>query len=84
LKRYRSPGSDQIPAELIQAGDEILRSEIHKLINNIWHKEKLPDQTKESIIVPVHKKGDKTVVIIVGYHCYQLHTKFYPILFSQG
>jgi hypothetical protein len=24
-----------------------------------------------------------TVVIIVGYHCYQLHTKCYPIFFSQ-
>jgi hypothetical protein len=24
LKRYKSPGSDQIPAELIQAGGEIL------------------------------------------------------------
>jgi hypothetical protein len=32
LKRYKSSGSDQIPAELIQAGDEILlRSKIHKL-----------------------------------------------------
>jgi hypothetical protein len=26
----------------------------------IWSKEELPDQWKESIIVPVHKKGDKT------------------------
>ncbi|PNF40027.1 hypothetical protein B7P43_G12320, partial [Cryptotermes secundus] len=26
LKRYKSPGSDQIPAELIQAGGEIVRS----------------------------------------------------------
>jgi len=25
-----------------------------------------------------------TVVIKEGYHCYQLHTKFYPIFFSQG
>jgi hypothetical protein len=25
-----------------------------------------------------------TVVIIAGYHCYQLRTKFYPIFFSQG
>jgi hypothetical protein len=25
LKKYKSPGSDQIPAELIQAGGEILR-----------------------------------------------------------
>jgi hypothetical protein len=50
-------GSDQIPAELIQAEGEILLSAIHKLINSIWNKEQLPDQWKESIIVPVHKKG---------------------------
>jgi hypothetical protein len=25
-----------------------------------------------------------TVVIIVGYHSYQLHTKFYTTSFSQG
>jgi hypothetical protein len=43
LKRYKSPGSDQIPAELIQAGGEILLSEVHKLINSVWNKEKLPD-----------------------------------------
>jgi hypothetical protein len=58
LKRYKSLGSDGIPAELIQAGGEILRSKIHKLIKPIWNKEELPDQWKESIIVPVHKKGD--------------------------
>jgi hypothetical protein len=52
-------GSDQIPAELIQAGSEIVRTKIHKLMNSIWIKEKLPDQWKESIIVPVHK-GDKS------------------------
>jgi hypothetical protein len=28
LKRYKSPGADQIPAELIQAGVEKLHSEI--------------------------------------------------------
>jgi hypothetical protein len=43
LKRHKSPGSDEIPAELIQAGGEILSSEIHKLINSIWNKEELPD-----------------------------------------
>jgi hypothetical protein len=60
LKKYKSPGSEQIPAELIQAGGEILLSEIHKLINSVWNKEELPDQWEESIIVPIHKKGDKT------------------------
>jgi hypothetical protein len=57
LKKYKSPGSDQILAELIQAGGEILLSVIHNLINSVWNKEELPDQLKESIIVPIHKKG---------------------------
>jgi hypothetical protein len=59
-KKYKSPGSDEIPAELIQAGGEILMFAIHKLINSVWNKEELSDQWKESIIVPIHKKGDKT------------------------
>jgi hypothetical protein len=59
LKKHESPGSDEIPAELIQAGGEILLSSIHKLINSVWNKEELPDQRKESIIEPVPKKGDK-------------------------
>jgi hypothetical protein len=37
-----------------------LHSEIHKLIKLTWNKEKLPHQWKESIVVPIHKKGDKT------------------------
>jgi hypothetical protein len=55
LKKYKLPGSDQIPA-----GGEMLLSAIHKLINSVWNKEELPDQWKESIIVPIHIKGDKT------------------------
>jgi hypothetical protein len=60
LKRYKSPDSYQIVVELIQTGDETVRSEIRKLINSIWNQEELPDQWKEFIIVPIHKKGDKT------------------------
>jgi hypothetical protein len=37
LKKYKSPGGDQIPAELIQARNEILFA-IHKLINAVWNK----------------------------------------------
>jgi hypothetical protein len=33
LKKYKSGGSYQIPAKLIQAGVGTLRSEIHKIIN---------------------------------------------------
>jgi hypothetical protein len=60
LKKYKSPGNDQIPAELIKAGGGMLLSTINKLINSIWNKKQLPDQWKESIIIPIHKKSDKT------------------------
>jgi hypothetical protein len=43
LKKYKSPGSDQIPAKQIQEGSEILLSAIHKLINSVWNKEEFPD-----------------------------------------
>jgi hypothetical protein len=59
LKMYKSPGSDEIPATLIQAGGEILLSAIHKLINSVWNEEELPNKWKESIIIPLHKKNDK-------------------------
>jgi hypothetical protein len=58
LKKYKSPGSEQIPAELIQAGSEILLSPIHKLINSVWNTEDLNDQWKEFIIVLIQKMGD--------------------------
>jgi hypothetical protein len=38
----------------------MLLSTIHKLIHSDWNKEELSDQREESIIVQVHKKGDKT------------------------
>jgi len=59
LKRHTLPGIDQIPAELIKARGSTIRSEIHKLINSIWNKEELLEEWKESIIVPIYKKGDK-------------------------
>jgi hypothetical protein len=35
LRKYKSPSTDQILAELIQAGGETLQPEIHKLINYV-------------------------------------------------
>jgi hypothetical protein len=48
LKSYKSPGFDQTPAILIQAGGTALSSDIHKLINSIWNKKEVPQQWKES------------------------------------
>jgi hypothetical protein len=84
LKSYKSPGTDHIPAEFIKAEGEALCSEIHKPISSVWNKKELPQQWKESIIVPIHKKNDKTVIIIEESPSYQLPTKFYPPFFSPS
>jgi hypothetical protein len=78
LKKYKLPGSDEILAKLIQAGGEILLSAIHKLIHSVWNKEELPDRWKKSIIVPAHKKSDKTDSN--DYHWISLLSTSYKIL----
>ncbi|KAI5722453.1 hypothetical protein M8J76_008557 [Diaphorina citri] len=59
LKNHKSTGSDNIPAELIKYGGSLLYRELHKLILKIWQQEKIPDEWKKSVIIPIHKSGDK-------------------------
>jgi len=47
LKSHKSPGIDQIRAELIKTGGRTIHHDIHKLITSIWNKEKLPEKRKE-------------------------------------
>jgi hypothetical protein len=85
LKSYKSPGTDQILAELIEAGGEKLCSETHKFICSIWNKEELPQQWKESIIVPFHKRVIRLILIIIEESpSYQLPTKFYQTFIFPG
>ena len=46
LKSHKSPGTDQIPEELIKAGGRTICLEIHKLITSIWKKKKLSEEWK--------------------------------------
>jgi len=79
LKSHKSPGIDQIPEELIKARGRTICCAIHKLIISIWNKEELPEDWKESILVPIHKKGDKTdcnnyraiLLVTTTYKCFQ-------------
>jgi hypothetical protein len=41
LRRYKSPGINHIPAELIQAEGNTLNSGIHKLINSVLKKKRI-------------------------------------------
>ena len=47
LKSHKSPGIDQIPAELIKAGGRTIPYEIHTLIIAVWNKEEWPEEWKE-------------------------------------
>jgi hypothetical protein len=51
LKWHKSPGTDKILTQLIQAQDETLCSEIHKLIISIWNMEGLFQQLEKSILL---------------------------------
>jgi len=59
LKKYKSPWTS---AEIIQASEETLCFENHKLnelcVNSVWNEEELHQHWKESITVPIYKKGD--------------------------
>jgi len=45
---------------MIKAGVRTIYCENHKLTNSIWNKKELPEEGKESIIIPTRKKGDTT------------------------
>ena len=63
----------------IKGGSRTIRYGIHKLIV-IWNKEELPEEWKESIIVPTYNKGDKTVCST--YTGISLLPTTYKILFN--
>jgi hypothetical protein len=44
VKSHKSPGTDQISAELNKEWGRTIRYEIHKLIISIWNKGKLPEK----------------------------------------
>jgi hypothetical protein len=56
MKNYKLPGSDKIPADLIETGGETLLGFRNSLILF---------GIRKSIVVAIYKKGDKTECIII-------------------
>jgi len=81
----KSPGIDQILAELFKASGGTFRSEVRKIIISIWNKEELSEEWNESITDHLFiRRAIKHIVIITGaYHFFQLRTKFYPTFSCQ-
>jgi hypothetical protein len=65
LKKYKTPGTDNIPSELLKAEGEILYIEIHILNCYIWNKAELPQKWKKSVIIQFIKNVIRLIVIII-------------------
>jgi hypothetical protein len=85
LKRHRSPGTGQIPAEMIKAGDMTIRSEIHNLLFLFGvRKNCLGNGRSQSLCLFIRRVIKQIAVTIEAYHFCQLRTKIYPTFFCQG
>ena len=58
LKANKSPGFDDITAELVKCGDKNVVNYFLKLCTLIWVKKKWPDDWTKSVFIPFPKKGD--------------------------
>ena len=60
LKDGKSPRRDIIPTEVWKHGGDNLLSRLHQLITNAWEVGYLPKAWKDTSIVTIYKKGDRT------------------------
>jgi len=58
LKNNKAAGTDGIYLALINYRGNKLLNIIYELIRQISEEERIPEEWKETIIVPIHKKGD--------------------------
>jgi hypothetical protein len=58
MNNNKSPGIDNIPAELYKKGGGLLLNKIHSLIKEIWREEKMPTDWTTNILVPIYKNRE--------------------------
>ena len=58
LKKGKSAGVDNIPAELVQAGGETMIDALTEICNRTWRTEEWPTPWTQSLIITLPKKGN--------------------------
>ncbi len=62
LKNNKSPGTDNIPAELLKEGGYICMRTLYRYITQAWTDENIPQQWRDANIAVIYKnKGDKAI-----------------------
>ena len=58
LKKGKSAGVDNIPAELVQAGGEEVITALTTICNKIWQTGKWPTPWAQTLVITLPKKGN--------------------------
>ena len=61
LKNGKAAGSDEIVAELVKNGGEAMVDWLWELLREVWRTKQIPQEWKNAILIPLHKKKDRKV-----------------------
>ena len=56
-QKGRAPGEDEITAELLKLGGEVVVQWLVSLASSVWESEKIPEDWVKQLTIPLHKKG---------------------------
>jgi hypothetical protein len=77
LKNNKAAGTDGIRLELIKYRGIELLNRMYELVKRIWEAERIPEEWKETLIVPIYKKGNRDMCenergIALGNEAYKI------------
>ena len=59
LKNGKAPGSDEIVAELVKNGGQVMVDWLWELLREVWRTKRVPQDWKNAILIPLHKKQSR-------------------------
>ena len=60
LKNNKTPGTDSITAEMLNAGGECIVKWMYQLCNQVWNSGEVPEDWRNGAVVCIPKKGNLT------------------------
>lgn len=70
MKKKKAARIDEIPMEAWMFGGEAVSKSLLDIMNQMWKEEKIPEEWRISVIVPIYKKGDQEKAENYRGHCY--------------
>lgn len=77
LKNNKAAGPDEVIAEMLKEGKDVIINSMRILLNECLHNAVIPDDWHESIVILLHKKGDRAD--ISNYRPISLLSQMYKV-----